>query len=108
LETTVTTTDLYESVYYYLNGCELMEIAGVKVNGKIACELTFAKPDIGQLQVRYLQGKAEVNLLEFRRAFGHINAWVHTAKKKFKNRLKNEAPKRPHYLESGDEQGGAP
>jgi hypothetical protein len=101
LETTVTTTDLYESVYYYLNSCELIEITGVKVNGKIACELTFARPNIGSLQVAYLQGKAEVNLLEFRRAFGQINAWVHTAKKKFKNRLKNEAPKRTQALEGG-------
>jgi hypothetical protein len=101
LETTVTTTDLYEAVYYYLNSCELIEITGVKVNGKVACELTFARSNIGELQVGYLQGKAEVNLLEFRRAFGHINAWVHTAKKKFKNRLKNEALKRPQILEGG-------
>jgi hypothetical protein len=101
LETTVTTTDLYESVYYYLNACELIEITGVKVNGKVACELTFARPNIGSLQIAYLQGKAEVNLLDFRRAFGHINAWVHTAKKKFKNRLKNEMPKRPQALEGG-------
>ena len=101
MEQTITTTDLYESVYYYLNGCELIEITGVKVNGKVACELSFSKPNIGQLQVTYLQGKAEVNLLEFRRAFGHINAWVHTAKKKFKNRLKNEAPKQSPALEGG-------
>jgi len=101
LETTVTTTDLYEATYYYLNSAELIEITGVKVNGKVACELTFARPNIGSFQVTYLQGKAEVNLLEFRRAFGHIHAWVHTAKKKFKNRLKNEAPNRQPAKEGG-------
>ena len=83
MECFVTTTDLYEATYYFLNGCELTEIAGTKVNGKITCELTFGKPDISQLQLNYLQGKASVNIFQFRRAYGQIASWVAKAKKEF-------------------------
>jgi hypothetical protein len=81
---------LYESVYYALKKCELREIEGIRVNGKIACKLTFVKEGITKHQIDFYQGKAEVNLLDFRQAFGRINAWVHTAKKKFKNQLRQE------------------
>jgi len=80
------TTDLYESTYFYLNGCELIEITGTKVNGKVTCELTFSKPNISQLQLTYLQGKATVNILQFRRAYGQIAAWVMKAKKEFSSK----------------------
>jgi len=86
VENYATTTDLYEATYYYLNACELTEITGTRVNGKITCELTFSKPDITQLQLTYLQGKAEVNLLHFRRAYGQIAAWVMKAKKEFNSK----------------------
>jgi hypothetical protein len=83
VESFVTTTDLYEATYYFLNGCELTEIAGTKVNGKLNCELTFNKSDISQLQLNYLQGKASVNIFQFRRAYGQIHSWVLKAKKDF-------------------------
>jgi len=86
VECYATTTDLYEATYYYLNGAELIEIAGTKVNGKITCELTFSKPDITSLQLTYLQGKATVNILNFRRAYGQIAAWVVKAKKEFSSK----------------------
>ena len=94
----VTTTDLYESAYYLIKGAELVEIESKTVNGKISCELTFAKPNIIQLQIDYYQGKAEAKLIELRRVFGQLHAWVHTAKKKFKNKLRQE--------ELASEQGG--
>jgi len=80
------TTDLYEATYYYLNGCELVEITGERVNGRITCELTFGKPDISNLQLTYLRGRAEVNVFQFRRAYGQITSWVARAKKEFKSR----------------------
>ena len=95
----VTTTDLYESAYYLIKGAELVEIESKTVNGKISCELTFNKPNIIQLQIDYYQGKAEANLIELRRVFGQLHAWVHSAKKKFKNKLRQE--------ELTAEQGGA-
>jgi len=86
VECYTTTTDLYEATYYYLNACELIEIAGTKVNGKITCELTFSKPAISELQLTYLRGNATVNILHFRRAYGQIAAWVAKAKKEFNSK----------------------
>jgi len=86
VECYATTTDLYEATYYYLNGCEIIEIAGTKVNGKVTCELTCSKPDITSLQLTYLQGKACVNIFQFRRAYGQIAAWVAKAKKEFNSK----------------------
>ncbi len=86
MECYAVTTDLYEATYYYLNACELVEIAGTRVNGKVTCELTFSKPDISELQLAYLRGNATVNILHFRRAYGQIAAWVAKAKKEFKSK----------------------
>lgn len=84
---TVTTTDLYESTFFLLTGCELEAIEGVRVNGKITCRLSFRGPEIFRLQMQFFQGTAAVNLLEFRRAYGQVNALVRSAKKKAKAQL---------------------
>jgi hypothetical protein len=89
VEDHVTTCDLYEGAWYLTKGCELVSSAGRKVNGKVACELTFAKPGIIELQLAYFKGGAEVNLLSFRRLFGQLHAWVHREKKRCQNILKN-------------------
>jgi hypothetical protein len=104
LETFIKTTDLYEAAWHLLNGAELTAIQGIKVNGKVACELTFTHPQITQLQLSYFQSNAEVNLLDFRRAFARVHAWVHSAKKKYKNVLKNNLPKEQM---PADTEGGA-
>jgi hypothetical protein len=104
VDTFATTTDLYEGTWYLLNGAELTDIHGIRVNGKVACELTFAHPQINQLQLSYFQNCAEVNLLDFRRAFARVHAWIHTAKRKYKNVLKNNMPK---TYEPTDTEGGA-
>ena len=83
----ITTTDLYESTYYLLTGCELEAIEGVRVNGKITCRLSFRSPKIPHLQMEYFQGRAAVNLFQFRRAYGQVNALVRSAKKKAKAQL---------------------
>jgi hypothetical protein len=85
----VSTSDLYEGAYYLSKGCELVSINGRKLNGKVTCELTFAKPGIAELQIGYFKGGAEVNLLSFRRVFGQIHALVHREKKRCQNILKN-------------------
>ena len=67
----------------------LVSIAGKKLNGKVTCEITFARPGITELQIGYFKGGAEVNLLSFRRVFGQIHALVHREKKRCQNILKN-------------------
>jgi hypothetical protein len=86
----ISTFDLYEATYFTLNGCELETIEGLKANGKVACKLTFRGENLPTLQIQYLNGDAMVNLFQFRRAFGQLNAWVNTTRKKFKNQLKQQ------------------
>ena len=38
---TVSTTDLYESTFYLMGGCELTGIEAERVDGSITCRLTF-------------------------------------------------------------------
>lgn len=80
----VITTDLYEGTYYLLNGCQLVCIEGVPVNGSITCKLTFQGEPLNRLQMEYFSGAARVPLFEFRRTFGQVNALVRSAKKKAK------------------------
>ena len=83
----ITTGDIYESVYYVLNGCELNSIEGILVNGKISCQLKFTGPQITQLQLEYFQGKAKVNLFDFRQTYSQVNSWIVNAKKQIKHEL---------------------
>ena len=73
----ISTTDLYEGTYYLLSGCELVAIEALRVNGSITCRLSFDGECLQRLQLEYFNGKAQVALFEFRRAFGQINALVH-------------------------------
>jgi len=41
--------------------------------------------------MEYFQGRAEVNLLQFRRAYGQVNALVRSAKKKAKAQLSRKS-----------------
>ena len=84
----VSTTDLYESTFYLLGGCELVSIESERVDGSITCRLTFKGESLGKLQLEYFAGKAKVPLFGFRRAFGQVNALVYSAKKKAKNQLR--------------------
>ena len=87
----VSTTDLYESTFYLMGGCELVSIEAQRVDGSITCRLTFKGDQLGQLQLEYFAGKAKVPLFGFRRAFGQVNALVYSAKKKAKIQLKQSA-----------------
>ena len=85
----VSTRDIYEAAYLLLSGAELTEIEGTTVNGKIICNLIFTGEDIASLQLTYLNGEAEANILNLRRMVGQVNAWIHSSKRKFKNQLEN-------------------
>ena len=89
----VSTTDLYESTFYLLGGCELVSIEAERVDGSITCRLTFKGDKLGELQLEYFSGKAKVPLFGFRRAFGQVNALVYSAKKKAKGQLRQQATK---------------
>jgi hypothetical protein len=80
----ISSNDFYEAAFYILNGCKLKEIANNQVNGKVVCNLIVTGENISQLQLTYLNGEAEANILELRRLLGQIKVWVHDSKKKQK------------------------
>ena len=86
----VSTNDFYETAYYLLNGCEVVDIEGVKVGSRIMCRCILTGENISELQIAYLNGRAEANILSLRRMVGQVSAWVHTAKKKYKNQLNQQ------------------
>ena len=98
----IATCDLYEGAYYLLGGSELEAIEGVKVNGALTCRLTFRGDNLNELQLSYLQGQAQANLFQFRRAYSQLSALVQKAKKKFKNQLKQEAQAEIPRQEGGE------
>ena len=89
MENVASTCCLYEAAFFLLNGAKLIEITPTTMNGKIICELTLARENITELELAYLQGRANVNLLDFRRVFGHLCAWVYNEKKKHRNMARN-------------------
>jgi hypothetical protein len=91
MEERVSTTDLYEATFYLLGGCELLGIEATRVNGGIACRLSFRGPRLQELQAEYFTGLAKVALFPFRRMFGQVNALVYSAKKKAKGQLRQAA-----------------
>ena len=88
---TVSTTDLYESTFYLMGGCELLTIEAERVDGTVTCRLTFRGEKLASLQSEYFAGKARVALFSFRRAFGQVNALVYSAKKRAKGQLRQTA-----------------
>jgi hypothetical protein len=86
----VTTTDLYESTFYLMGGCELTGIEAQRVDGSITCRLTFRGEKLAELQSEYFAGRARVALFPFRRAFGQVNALVYSAKKKAKGQMRQQ------------------
>lgn len=87
---TVSTTDLYESTFYLLGGCELLGIEAERIDGGITCRLTFRGEKLPSLQSEYFAGHAKVALFPFRRAFGQVNALVYSAKKKAKGQQRHQ------------------
>ena len=86
----VSTTDLYESTFYLMGGCELVGIEAQRIDGSITCKLSFCGEKLAELQSEYFAGRANVPLFPFRRAFGQVNALVYTAKKRAKGQMRQE------------------
>lgn len=87
----VATRDLYEGVYYGMNQCVLETIEGKMENGRLLCEMIFTGDNLAELQTRFFQGTAEVNLIEFRRYYAHLNSFLVKEKRKLKNAMDNNS-----------------
>ena len=89
--TNITTSDAWEAAYMLIHGAHLAEIEGMQTNGRIICRMILSGENITKLQLTYLNGEAKAGVLELRSMLGQVNAWMHAAKKKFKNQFKQEA-----------------
>jgi len=82
--TQVSTSDSWEAAYMLLKGANLDEIEGMRTSGRIICRMILSGDNITKLQLNYLNGEAEANVLKLRSMVGQVSAWVYAAKKKFK------------------------
>ena len=90
--TEISTNDAWEAAYMLLAGATLNEIEGAQTDGRIICRMVLTGENVSKLQITYLNGEAQANILNLRRTLGQVNALIHSAKKKFKNQLKQEEP----------------
>ena len=83
----ITTTDLYEGSFYVTRGFELDAVACIPVNGKPVCQFTFTGPTILDANRRYMTHEANVNLLDFRRAYSQLSQVMAEAKRTYKTHV---------------------
>jgi hypothetical protein len=95
----IATHDLYEACYYALNKCDIETVevfeletghkpsvccSPMQPGSKVTCRMIFKGLMIPELQTRYFHGKAEVNLFDFRRMYGHLTKVLSDAKREYK------------------------
>ena len=77
----LTTTDLYEAAYYRSLGYDLVEIEPITENGKHLSSVTLSGDGIKRSQLDYLNAKAIVNIIDFRRHFNRLKTMGYAARK---------------------------
>jgi len=80
----LTTCDLYEAGYYLLSGCTLEGVETTEMAGKLNCRMILQGEKTAELQIQYFHGKADVNLLAFRRTYAYLNKVLLETKKAYK------------------------
>jgi gamma-glutamylcyclotransferase (GGCT)/AIG2-like uncharacterized protein YtfP len=75
-----------------LHGATLDEIEGMQTNNRIICRMILSGDNIAKLQLTYLNGEAQANVLKMRSMVGQVNAWIYAAKKKIKTQLQQQIP----------------
>ena len=86
----ISTSDAWEAAYMLLEGANLDEIEGMQTNGRIICRMILSGKNITKLQLTYLNGEAEANVLKMRSMVGQVKTWMYAAKKKFKSQLQEQ------------------
>lgn len=74
---------IYESCYYLCNGAKIDSIEIVKSNKRQLAYLTISGVP-QSCQADYLNGRAMVNLFDFRRFYQHVQSHISMAKAKAK------------------------
>ena len=79
----VKTQDIYEGAYLLTLDANILNVEVFPENKRLVCRFTFTGTDLLTAQNKYYNGKAEVNVWEFRRCFSRINALIGTARKEY-------------------------
>ncbi|MCG8570532.1 MAG: hypothetical protein MJB14_10370 [Spirochaetes bacterium] len=81
--TCVKLSNLYEACFYLTHGAVIDSVEIVKENKRQLAYLTLSNV-LTSCQAEYLNGRAMVNLFDFRRFYQHIQSHISVAKAKAK------------------------
>jgi len=84
----VSTCDLYEASYYFVNQCILEGVETLQLGKKLTCKMTFKGTGIYNLREVFLSGDSNVNLTNFREAYSKLLQTTYFAKKEHNRNLK--------------------
>jgi hypothetical protein len=84
----VTTSDIYEASFYFMSGAQITGIEVIEELKRQICKITLKSDNFILLQNEYFQGKAQVNIFEFRRSYSRISNLVVLAKREAKKKEK--------------------
>lgn len=83
----ITTCDICEACFYYINTCILEKIEVLQLGKEIICEFFFEGDTVYRLRDICLRGNAEVNLNSFKLAYTKLLQEVYYAENNYSNRL---------------------
>jgi hypothetical protein len=86
---TLITSDYYEAGFYICLGYSVERVELAREARKPTVKFTFTGEGLTQAQIEYFNGQAVVNLLDFRRAYIHLNALLGSVKKETKKALES-------------------
>lgn len=82
----IRTSDFYEAAYYLSEGFPPESIACRRLNKELLCDFYYSDPGLEEFQINFFLGKAQVNLLSFRRSYGELASQVSKIKREYKKK----------------------
>jgi hypothetical protein len=80
----INTTDLYEAAFYLIEGFKLEKVEIVNQNRKEMGKFILSGEGIQKAQLVYLNGEADVNIMDFRRTYNQLTTLVGQAKRELR------------------------
>lgn len=99
----VSTKDIYECAFMLTQGAEVEKVEVQPENSILICLFTFSGENLMQAQNDYYNGRANVNLWEFRRCYTRINSLIGTARKGYNTKKVDEVMKKAKIQEAINE-----
>ena len=80
----ISTTDLYEACFYLMQGFKIEKVEIVNQNRKEMGKFILSGEGIQKAQLVYLNGEANVNIMDFRRTYNQLTTLVGQAKRELR------------------------